>query len=70
MKAKKGIRLTAMLIVWACYWGFVFWAAHPEVLAGQHLLVNSLIIAIGLVGAWLTYLVACRRITWAQEGRA
>lgn len=66
MKDIKGIRLSAMLVVWACYWGFVFWAAKAEAVAGQPLLVNAVIVAIGLVGAWLTYLVACRRISWAM----
>ncbi|WP_143516828.1 hypothetical protein [Pseudooceanicola antarcticus] len=75
MKDIKGIRLSAMLVVWACYWGFVFWAAKAEVAAGHHVLVNAVIIAIGLLGAWLTYIVACRRIGWARgddsaEGKA
>lgn len=68
MKDVKGIRLVAATAFWVAYWGFVFWAARPGHLEGQHHLINAVIVVIGLVAAWLTYLTAARRISWAMKG--
>ena len=68
MKDIRGIRLVAALCFWVAYWAFVFWAARPGHLEGQHHLINGMMVLIGLAAAYLTYLAAARRITWAQGG--